>query len=188
VHDNLDVLLQPLNQVPGIDMAKIMDFVGNALTDARVRDEVYPFDRPTLYSERFPAGSNEYGFASAAQPGGPLPRLLAKQPAYPGAENFRIGLDGGPPNANSRLVISAAPLQGGVHGGVALFVDPRQARNYFVVTSDAGNGVGYATVKLPIPNDPGLIGTSFYAQWFLDDPSTTHNMLSTGAAAFRIRN
>jgi cytochrome c peroxidase len=188
VHDNLDVLLEPLDQVPGIDMAKIMDFVGNALTDTRLRDELFPFDRPTLYSERFPAGSNEYGFATPAQPGGTVPRLLAKQPAYPGAENFRIGLDGGPANANSRLVISAAPLGGAVRGGVALFADPRQARDYFVVTSDAGGGVGYATVKLPIPNDPGLIDTYFYAQWFIDDPTTTHNMLSTGAAGFRIRN
>jgi hypothetical protein len=86
------------------------------------------------------------------------------------------------------LVISAAPLGGAVRGGVALFADPRQARDYFVVTSDAGGGVGYATVKLPIPNDPGLIDTYFYAQWFIDDPTTTHNMLSTGAAGFRIRN
>ena len=187
VHDNLDVLLEPLDVVPGIDMAKIMDFVGNALTDSRVRDELYPFDRPTLYSERFPAGSNEYGFATPASPGGPVPRLLAKQPAYLGAANFRIGLDGGPANANSRLAISIAPLSGGVFGGVALFVDPRLARDYFVVTSDAGNGVGYATVLLPIPNDPNLVGRFFYAQWFLDDPSTVHNMLSTAAAAFKIR-
>ena len=169
-------------------MAKIMDFVGNALTDPRVRDELYPFDRPTLYSDRFPAGRNEFGHGTPAQAGGPIPRLLAKQATYPGAVDFRIGLDGGPALANSRLVISHTRLTGGVFGGVALFVDPRWSRDYFVVTSDAGNGVGYATVQLPIPNDPGLIGTTFYAQWFIDDPTTTHNMLSTNAAAFKIRN
>jgi len=187
VHDNLDVLLQPLDQVPGIEMGKIMDFVGNALTDNRLRDEVYPFDRPTLYSERFPAGSNEYGFATPAHHGGDEPRLLAKQPAYIGTDSFRIGLDGAPVGANSRLLISAAPLGGAIRGGVALFADPRHARDYFVITSGTVAGEGYATVQLPIPDDPGLIGTRFFAQWFIDDPAATHNMLATGGAAFKIR-
>jgi hypothetical protein len=164
-----------------------MDFVGNALTDPRVRDETYPFDRPTLYSERWPAGSNEYGYGTAAAPGGEIPRLLAKQPAFIGADGFRIGLDRCPPNSNSRLLISIAPLHGSVHGGVALFVDPRQARDYYMLTDDDGNGRGYATVQLPIPADPGLVGTRFYAQWFVDNPAAPHDMLASRAAAFRIR-
>lgn len=187
ITDNLDPLLEPLDQVPGIEMDKIMDFVGNALTDPRVRDELYPFDRPTLYSERFPAGTNEYGHATPASAGGELPRLLAKEPPFTGSQDFRVGLDNAPANANSRLVLSVAPLYGAVRGGVALFADPRQARDYFVVTSDNGSGVGYATVILPIPNDPNLIGSRFFAQWFINDPTTTHNMLSTGGAWFKIR-
>jgi hypothetical protein len=36
--------------------ADIYAFLKNALTDPRVRDEVFPFDRPTLRSERAAAG------------------------------------------------------------------------------------------------------------------------------------
>ena len=35
-----------------IDVADIRDFIEHALVDPRVRDEVFPFDRPTLRSER----------------------------------------------------------------------------------------------------------------------------------------
>ena len=186
VHDNLDPLMVPLNTVPGIQMDHIMDFVGNALTDPRVRDEVFPFDRPTLYSERRPAGSNLYGHATPAQPGGLEPRLLARQPAFVGADDFRIGLADVPPNTNSRLLVSSARLHGGIRAGVALFVDPRSARDYWVLTEDDGQGNGFATVPLPIPNDPNLAGMWFHVQWFVDDPAQVHNMLSTSGATFRV--
>lgn len=188
VTDNLDALLVPLNTVPGIEMDKIMDFVGNALTDSRVANETYPFDRPTLYSERYPAGSNEYGHATPASPGGELPRLLAKEPPITGSASFRVGLDNAPPNAKSRLLLSVAPLYGAVRRGVALFADPRQARDYYVMTSDDGNGRGYATVLLPIPDDPNLIGSRFFAQWVIEEPSSAQNLLASGGAWFQIRN
>jgi cytochrome c peroxidase len=35
-----------------IDVADIRDFIEHALVDSRVRDEIFPFDRPTLRSER----------------------------------------------------------------------------------------------------------------------------------------
>jgi cytochrome c peroxidase len=37
-----------------IDVADIRDFIEHALVDPRVRDETFPFDRPTLLSERVP--------------------------------------------------------------------------------------------------------------------------------------
>ena len=38
-----------------IDVADIRDFIEHALVDPRVRDETFPFDRPTLRSERVAA-------------------------------------------------------------------------------------------------------------------------------------
>ena len=35
-----------------IDVADIRDFIEHALVDPRVRDKTFPFDRPTLRSER----------------------------------------------------------------------------------------------------------------------------------------
>jgi hypothetical protein len=37
-----------------IEESDIREFLTAGLTDARVRDEVFPFDRPTLRSERIP--------------------------------------------------------------------------------------------------------------------------------------
>ena len=36
----------------GIDESDLREFIGSALTDSRVRDETFPFDRPVLRSER----------------------------------------------------------------------------------------------------------------------------------------
>jgi cytochrome c peroxidase len=36
----------------GVDEADLREFIGTALTDPRVRDETFPFDRPVLRSER----------------------------------------------------------------------------------------------------------------------------------------
>jgi cytochrome c peroxidase len=38
-----------------IDVADIRDFIEHGLVDPRVRDETFPFDRPTLRSERVAA-------------------------------------------------------------------------------------------------------------------------------------
>ena len=35
-----------------IDVADLREFIEHALVDPRVRDETFPFDRPTLRSER----------------------------------------------------------------------------------------------------------------------------------------
>ena len=183
VHDR-DILLTTLKDVPGIEMDKIMDFVGNALTDARVRDEIYPFDRPTLCSERmsvrgaFQQCSLESAETSSAH-------ILAKQPAFPGSESFRIGLDGGPVGAFARLVVSATPSESVATDFRFLCHDLRLTQNFFLTTSDAGNGRGYATVQAAIPNDSSLVGRRFSAQWFIA-ASTKEASLTTRANDFVI--
>jgi len=179
-----DILLTTLKDVPGIEMDKIMDFVGNALTDARVRDELYPFDRPTLCSERMPV--RESSQRRNLEPVETFSaHLLAKQPAFPGSADFRIGLDGGPVGAFARLVVSAAPSGSTAKGSSFLFHDPRLTQNYFLTTSDGGNGHGYATVQASIPNDSSLVGRRFSAQWFIED-FAKEEWLTTRASDFVI--
>jgi len=185
--DNRDPLLLDLNQVPGVDMAKIMDFVGNALTDPRVRDGLPPFDRPTLRSERLEqAGGNLYGFGTAAQPGSTAPRILAAEPAFPGANLFRIGVEGGTAGAQARLLLGQTRLAGQLHRGVAMFVRPYPNRIVAITLEDDGQGGGYGTALLPIPNSPSLIGTQVFAQWFVDDPSAAQGTVTSEAAVLRI--
>ncbi|MHC5111932.1 MAG: cytochrome-c peroxidase [Planctomycetota bacterium] len=49
--DNIDPLVLQID-VPLPELGPLVDFMGNALTDARVANEEPPFDRPTLRSER----------------------------------------------------------------------------------------------------------------------------------------
>lgn len=46
-------ILMPVETMGGVPMqARVIDFLKNGLTDPRVANEVFPFDRPTLRSER----------------------------------------------------------------------------------------------------------------------------------------
>ena len=49
--DNHDPLIPPINIPPQV-FPQLVDFLTNGLTDARVANGQFPFDRPTLYSER----------------------------------------------------------------------------------------------------------------------------------------
>ena len=40
-----------------IDESDLREFIATALTDPRVRDEAFPFDRPVLRSERLDASA-----------------------------------------------------------------------------------------------------------------------------------
>ena len=43
-------------------------------------------------------------------------------------------------------------------------------------------GRGRASVPLSIPNDPVLAGQTFFAQWFVLEPATTHQLAATTRA------
>lgn len=75
----------------GVPMqARIIDFLVNALTDPRVAAEAFPFDRPTLFSERL---ADLASFVDcAAGPGEPpIPDQLTSQD---GLDRFDHDSDG----------------------------------------------------------------------------------------------
>ena len=68
------------------------EFVENALTDARVALEQYPFDRPTLRSE-LASYMSDFGSEKAGL-GGIVPRHVTASEPYLGNAQFRVGLSG----------------------------------------------------------------------------------------------
>lgn len=143
--------------VPGIFRADVIDFMANALTDPRVAGGLPPFDRPTLRSEL--PGSVSYG-TSLTGTGGVSPVLLASQPAFPGAQDFRIGLGDG--IANSPAALTVGPNTSPVG---PLWVD--SATSALIWTMTDLDGV--ATVGLPIPKISSLSGVSLNFQGFVID-------------------
>ncbi|MFK5955729.1 MAG: cytochrome c peroxidase [Planctomycetota bacterium] len=165
---NLDPLLRNLNGVSGIDMDNIMDFVANGLTDPRVANQTFPFDRPTLWSEAHVFGDNRFGVETASA-GSVAPVIIAPQPIWTGATSVRIAL---------------ARAKG---GGLAHFGLARNRGNGFILGSPSnlalplvmeltnklpgvGDDDGEWCVKLDFPNNPSLIGKVFHAQFWIEDP------------------
>ena len=184
--DNRDPLLTPLNTVPGIEIDKVMDFVEHALTDPRVAAESYPFDKPTLYSERVLFDSNLYGTGTPGRPGLPPLRLLAHVPAHAGSDVFKIGLAGGPAGM---LALVGASFQAGAgtpNQGIDLWIGRLVRPLATVQLLDDGNGVGYATLHAPIAANPNLIGRTLHVQAFMPDPLAPSGACATEAATFAI--
>ncbi|MCP3916277.1 MAG: hypothetical protein GY711_12040 [bacterium] len=53
----------------------------NSLTDPRVANETFPFDRPDLHSERLTAATNLFGVGTPAGLNGAIPASIANSPS-----------------------------------------------------------------------------------------------------------
>lgn len=158
-HPPLDSQLQAfvLDQV---QTQQLLDFLENGLVDPRARLGAWPFDRPTLFGESSPVGSNELGVATTA--GGVTPRLRAQVPPYFGNAEWVLGLTDGLSGGASLFVVSLAPAAPGAFvQGVALHVDPG---SLFLSWPAVNDGSGAASLVLPVPLLPGLSGLPLYAQ------------------------
>lgn len=143
---------------------QINDFISNGLLDPRVRDQTFPFDRATLFTNRAADQSTIVPNTGTAGSGGVVPRVVVQAPAMIGNREFRVGLDGAAlGGTTARLGVSNLPP---VNGRIT----PQQ---FFDVQSveGTGNGVGFATLHWPLL--PGLVnpGQVLFVQWFVDDPA-----------------
>lgn len=175
--DNKDPLLLPIGGTPGLNMMQVMDFVGNALTDPRVAAEIYPFDRPTLRSERDPVGSNLYGIATVGRIGSEQLSLIAHLPAVAGS-TMRVGVRGGPAGMTALVGASFAPGFGQQLQGISYYLGSLLTPLIPCFLSDDGAGNGIGTVHAAVPDRSALIGRTLYIQAFLADP-----LAPTGATA-----
>lgn len=178
--------IAPINLNPQQRDALIA-FLRRPMTDLRVRDELAPFDRPTLYSE----SSHLPGRFGSGTPGsgGLTPRMIALEPPASGNASFRVAVDnvtGGLP-AVFALDTQSNPFGSTVYGTqVYLGLSSSIQLDRISATNGVGIGQGYATAQIPIPPDPGLVGTSFFGQWFVLDPAAPGRFAATDAIAFTI--
>jgi cytochrome c peroxidase len=160
--DNLHFLLNSPILFSQAGEIAVKDFLVNALTDPRLANETFPFDRPSLNSELATPNPQVIGSGQSGS-GGFVPAMIAVIPPYLGNETFKVGVDGALGGSQAWVAISENPP---VNGELAHdeLVGP-------IVLSGMGNGGGYGTFAYPIANNPGLDGKRIYMQWVIDDPA-----------------
>ncbi|MBX3381855.1 MAG: hypothetical protein KF805_17305, partial [Phycisphaeraceae bacterium] len=157
--DNRDPLLDALQIPPEPAATRIVDFLQNGLTDPRVAAQQFPFDKPTLLTERFADLPQNVGGGLAGSGG--IPRIIVESPPMVGNREFRVGLDGAPPGAAARLGISTSgPKLGRI-----------TPQSFFPFVNVGGSGVtsGVATLFWPLLAGKVTPGQTVYVQWFVDD-------------------
>jgi len=160
--------------VPGNVVNALADFLNNGLTDARARDQAFPFDRPTLFSQRPEHQAENLGGGTAGS-GGLIPQVLLADPAFVGNANFRIGLHNARGGAQASLILSQTPP---INGSLAGQVEST------LVLSGAGNGTGVGTAHWPIGANGLLNGRTYFAQWTVQDPAAPGGIARSNIVRF----
>lgn len=140
----------------------LVAFLKRPLTDPRVRDELPPFDRPTLYTEsdRVPTVTGR------GRPGTKfvIPEAVAIAPPLLGNPNFTVCVAQGLGGSEATLVIDSTDP------GIGITIPTTGSFAFQTVTLPySGPLRGYGSVNIAIPNDGALIGQTFYGRWYIRD-------------------
>jgi cytochrome c peroxidase len=188
--DNKDPLLQPLNQPPpnGVPPPAADDltvFLATALTDPRVAAGQFPFDRPTLASQRIPVAGFHYGLPSAGS-GGRIPEMLAGVPANLGNPDFKVGLANARGSSPAVFLIGLQPAVTqllGVNVNIALGSEVHVP--VLLGGAPGGIGQGYGNLQVGLPLEPGLAGVTLFTQWWVWDAGVAAGAASSRGAEIR---
>ncbi len=175
---NKDPRVRPLN-LTGEQKADLVAFLKRPMTDPRVAGELPPFDRPQLYTEsdRVPViiGTGRAGS------GGIVPQAVAIEPPVAGNPSFTVAVSRALGGAQAVLVIdSNDPGVGSSIPASGSFA--RVSVNLVGI----GDGNGFGSVSLPIPNNPALIGQTFYGRWYIADAVAANEFSVTQAFRFTV--
>ena len=171
-------LIHPLNLTQQ-QKADLVAFLKRPMTDPRVVNELPPFDRPQLYSEsnRVPVITG----TGRAGSGGIVPKVTALEPPIAGNPSFTVGVSNTLGNAQAVLVINANdPGAGSTIPSTGSFA------RVAVTLSGNGNTGGYGSVSLAIPNNPALIGQTFFGRWYVTDPVAPNGFAVSQAFRFTV--
>jgi len=180
-HDapNIDrALIRPLNLTPD-QKAALVAFMKRPLTDVRVRDELPPFDRPSLYAD-----SNRVPVVSGiGRPGSGAitPKVTAIEPPLVGNPSFTVAVSDSLGGAQATLVIDSADP--GV--GASIPAAGSFARRV-IGLQGSGNGNGWGSVSLSIPNQQSLVGQTFYGRWYVNDPGAANGFSVSQVFSFTV--
>jgi cytochrome c peroxidase len=169
--------IRPLNLSPQ-QKADLVAFLKRPLTDPRVAAQTAPFDRPTLYTEssRVP----EILGTGTAGANGFVPQAITNQPPIVGNPNFTVAVSNSLGGAQAVLVIDANDPGTGQIPSNASFA------RVSVQLSGAGDGQGFGSVSLQIPNNSALVGRTFYGRWFVTDQGAPNNLAVSQAFRFTV--
>ncbi len=159
--------------------ADLVSFLKRPLTDPRVRAENERFDRPELYlgSSLMPqiTGTGRAGSGSFT------PQIKAISPPLVGNPNFTISVSSAVGNANAVLVIDS------VDPGVGPSIPAAGSfARITATTQNTGDGNGWTSVSIPIPDNASLVGRTFFARWYVADASAANGFSVSQAARFTV--
>ena len=175
---NVNNLIRPLNLTTQ-QKADLVAFLKRPMTDQRVKNELPPFDRPQLYTEstRVPVITGD----GRAGSGDILPQVMAIEPPIVGNPSFTVAVSRALGNAQAVLVIDSNDP------GVGATIPANGSFTRVTVNiSGSGNGNGYGSVSLPIPNNPALIGQTFYGRWYVADAGAVNGFSVSQAFRFTV--
>lgn len=159
--DNIDPVMATVNVPP--QAAQVIDvFIRTGLTDTRVANGTFPFDSPTLYSERPGDRPTSLG-GGVSGSGGIVPGVIANAPWFIGNADFKLGLRNARGGVTATLAISTLPP---VNGRITA----QRTAGPFAVSA-GGNGQGVATFHWPVLPINTRPGDELYVQWVVADPA-----------------
>ncbi|HMT07133.1 MAG TPA: cytochrome c peroxidase [Pyrinomonadaceae bacterium] len=177
---NVDTRVRPLN-LTVTQRAALVAFLKRPLTDDRVKNELPPFDRPKLFTESqfVPTITGTGRNGTNGQP----PNAIALEPPITGNDRFTIAVSQTVGGANGRLVVSD------VDPGVGTTIPPTGTAPFgvnAVTLSGSGPDGGYASAVMSIPNDPSLVGRTFYGRWYVNDSGATNGFSVSRLITFTV--
>jgi cytochrome c peroxidase len=163
----------------------VSDFLENGLTDPRVKAATFPFDRPTLWSERLPLNPSTYGSGSTGT-GSIVPIMLAESPPNHMNVDFKIGVGNGLGGSTALLLMSLGSADMTLMG-IPVRIDlGKLVLNFPTVLNGTGAGNGYTTLQIPLGDTTSSIGLDLFGQWFVSDSSATGGFAATPGAKWKI--
>lgn len=154
----------------------VIEFLTNGLTDPRVANETFPFDRPALYADRDVSNPSLVGGGTAGS-GGQTPQMIAVSPPNMFNLDFKIGVMNALGGVQAMVAISEVPPVGGELVG-ALLDGP-------ITLEGAGAGQGYGTFQWPI-DDIVIESCDLYMQWQVADPAAPGGVALSPVAHLRM--
>ncbi|MGV6815211.1 MAG: cytochrome c peroxidase [Phycisphaerales bacterium] len=174
---NRDPLLTTPIAFPPNVQANIIDFLTNGLTDQRVANETFPFDRPALLSEDSLPNPQIISTGIAGS-GNLVPQMIAASPPNIGNADFKVGIDNALGGTQAWVVVSNNPPINGLLDEDEL-LGP-------ITLEGSGAGEGFGTMPYPIDDIVGTDGTIKYMQWIVADASAPNGLSASPAAQLTI--